>query len=35
MFHKGDQIVAFNDLLIDSAEEIQEYIKKLSKDEVL
>ncbi|XP_056627992.1 uncharacterized protein LOC130439399 [Triplophysa dalaica] len=34
MFHKGDQIVAFNDLLIDSAEEIQEYIKKLSKDEV-
>ncbi|KAA0725073.1 Pleckstrin -like proteiny domain-containing family S member 1 [Triplophysa tibetana] len=33
MFHKGDHILAFNDLLIDSAEEIQEYLKKLSKDE--
>ncbi|XP_057215401.1 pleckstrin homology domain-containing family S member 1-like isoform X1 [Triplophysa rosa] len=34
LFHKGDQILAFNDLLIDTVEEIQAYLKRLSKDEV-
>ncbi|KAL1264538.1 hypothetical protein QQF64_004893 [Cirrhinus molitorella] len=34
LFHKGDQILAFNDLLIDSVEEIQTYLRRLSKDEV-
>ncbi|CAM4710759.1 unnamed protein product [Leuciscus chuanchicus] len=34
LFHKGDQILAFNDLLIDTVEEIQTYIRRLSKDEV-
>ncbi|XP_051522845.1 pleckstrin homology domain-containing family S member 1-like isoform X2 [Myxocyprinus asiaticus] len=33
-FHKGDQILAFNDLLIDTVEEIHTYLKRLSKDEV-
>uniref|UniRef100_A0A8C1IAU2 PH domain-containing protein n=1 Tax=Cyprinus carpio TaxID=7962 RepID=A0A8C1IAU2_CYPCA len=34
LFHKGDQILAFNDLLIDTVEEIQTYVRRLSKDEV-
>uniref|UniRef100_A0A672KVT0 PH domain-containing protein n=1 Tax=Sinocyclocheilus grahami TaxID=75366 RepID=A0A672KVT0_SINGR len=34
LFHKGDQILAFNDLLIDTVEEIQMYLRRLSKDEV-
>ncbi|XP_059387603.1 pleckstrin homology domain-containing family S member 1-like [Carassius carassius] len=34
LFHKGDQILAFNDLLIDTVEEIQTYARRLSKDEV-
>ncbi|XP_050981035.1 pleckstrin homology domain-containing family S member 1-like [Labeo rohita] len=34
LFHKGDQILAFNDLLIDTVEEIQTYLRRLSKDEV-
>ncbi len=34
LFHKGDQILAFNDLLIDTVEEIQTYVKRLSKNEV-
>ncbi|XP_016427681.1 pleckstrin homology domain-containing family S member 1 [Sinocyclocheilus rhinocerous] len=34
LFHKGDQIPAFNDLLIDTVEEIQTYVRRLSKDEV-
>ncbi|XP_050979646.1 pleckstrin homology domain-containing family S member 1-like [Labeo rohita] len=34
LFHKGDQILAFNDLLIDTVEEIQTYLGRLSKDEV-
>ncbi|XP_077056753.1 pleckstrin homology domain-containing family S member 1 [Siphateles boraxobius] len=34
LFHKGDQILAFNDLLIDTVEEIQAYLRRLSKDEV-
>ncbi|XP_057214907.1 pleckstrin homology domain-containing family S member 1-like isoform X1 [Triplophysa rosa] len=33
LFHKGDQILAFNDLLIDSVEEIQIFTRRLSKDE--
>ncbi|XP_058650621.1 pleckstrin homology domain-containing family S member 1-like isoform X2 [Onychostoma macrolepis] len=34
LFHKGDQILAFNDLLIYTVEEIQTYLRRLSKDEV-
>ncbi|XP_052468097.1 uncharacterized protein LOC128025651 [Carassius gibelio] len=34
LFHKGDQILAFNDLLIDTVEEIQMYLRRLSKNEV-
>ncbi|XP_056124827.1 pleckstrin homology domain-containing family S member 1-like [Rhinichthys klamathensis goyatoka] len=34
LFHKGDQILAFNDLLTDTVEEIQTYLRRLSKDEV-
>ncbi|XP_051968892.1 pleckstrin homology domain-containing family S member 1-like isoform X2 [Xyrauchen texanus] len=34
LFHKGDQILAFNDLLIDTVEEIHKYLRRLSKDEV-
>uniref|UniRef100_A0A671MZB6 PH domain-containing protein n=1 Tax=Sinocyclocheilus anshuiensis TaxID=1608454 RepID=A0A671MZB6_9TELE len=34
LFHKGDQILAFNDLLIDTVEEIQMYLRRLGKDEV-
>uniref|UniRef100_A0A671KMJ6 PH domain-containing protein n=1 Tax=Sinocyclocheilus anshuiensis TaxID=1608454 RepID=A0A671KMJ6_9TELE len=34
LFHKGDQILAFNDLLIDTVDEIQTYVRRLSKDEV-
>ncbi|XP_056325876.1 pleckstrin homology domain-containing family S member 1 [Danio aesculapii] len=34
LFHKGDQILAFNDLLIDTVDEIQTYLRRLSKDEV-
>ncbi|XP_072523473.1 pleckstrin homology domain-containing family S member 1-like [Salminus brasiliensis] len=33
-FHEGDQIVAINDLLTDSLEEVQTYLRRLSKDEV-
>ncbi|XP_051959303.1 pleckstrin homology domain-containing family S member 1-like isoform X2 [Xyrauchen texanus] len=33
-FHKGDQILAFNGLLIDTVEEIHTYLKKLSTDKV-
>uniref|UniRef100_A0A8C2ELE0 PH domain-containing protein n=1 Tax=Cyprinus carpio TaxID=7962 RepID=A0A8C2ELE0_CYPCA len=34
LFYKGDQILALNDLLIDTVEEIQMYLRRLSKDEV-
>ncbi|XP_051770895.1 pleckstrin homology domain-containing family S member 1-like [Ctenopharyngodon idella] len=34
LFHKGDQILAFNGLRIDTVEDIQTYLRKLSKDEV-
>ncbi|KAF4106464.1 pleckstrin homology domain-containing family S member 1-like [Onychostoma macrolepis] len=34
LFHKGDQILAFNDLLIYTVDEIQIYLRRLSKDEV-
>ncbi|KAG1954930.1 pleckstrin homology domain-containing family S member 1-like isoform X2 [Pimephales promelas] len=34
LFHKGDQILAFNDLLTDTVEEIQTYLRRLSKDKV-
>ncbi|KAL6475357.1 hypothetical protein MHYP_G00163970 [Metynnis hypsauchen] len=33
-FHEGDQIVAINDLLTDTLEEVQTFLKRLSKDEV-
>ncbi|XP_051771667.1 pleckstrin homology domain-containing family S member 1-like [Ctenopharyngodon idella] len=33
LFHKEDQILAFNDLLIDTLEEIDTYLRRLSKDE--
>uniref|UniRef100_W5L629 Pleckstrin homology domain containing S1, tandem duplicate 2 n=2 Tax=Astyanax mexicanus TaxID=7994 RepID=W5L629_ASTMX len=33
-FHEGDQIVAINDLLTDSLEEVHTYLRRLSKDEV-
>ncbi|XP_051969066.1 pleckstrin homology domain-containing family S member 1 [Xyrauchen texanus] len=32
--HKGDQILAVNDLLTDSVEEIRTYLRRLSKDQV-
>uniref|UniRef100_A0A673N1C1 PH domain-containing protein n=1 Tax=Sinocyclocheilus rhinocerous TaxID=307959 RepID=A0A673N1C1_9TELE len=34
LFHKGDQILAVNDLLTDTVEEVQTYLRKLSKSEV-
>ncbi|XP_073722609.1 uncharacterized protein plekhs1.4 [Misgurnus anguillicaudatus] len=34
LFHKGDQILALNDLQIETVDEIQTYIKRLTKDEV-
>ncbi|XP_056325878.1 pleckstrin homology domain-containing family S member 1 isoform X2 [Danio aesculapii] len=34
LFHKGDQILALNDLLTNTLDEIQTYLKRLSKDEV-
>ncbi|XP_018968986.2 pleckstrin homology domain-containing family S member 1-like [Cyprinus carpio] len=34
LFHKGDQILAVNDLLTDTVEEVQTYLKRLSKSEV-
>ncbi|XP_067285911.1 pleckstrin homology domain-containing family S member 1-like [Pseudorasbora parva] len=34
LFHKGDQILAFNDLLVDTVEDIHKYIRRLSKNEV-
>ncbi|XP_039520945.1 pleckstrin homology domain-containing family S member 1 [Pimephales promelas] len=33
-FQKGDQILAVNDLLTDTVEEMHRYLKRLSKDEV-
>ncbi|KAI4872806.1 hypothetical protein NFI96_016132 [Prochilodus magdalenae] len=33
-FHEGDRIVAINDLLTDSLEEVQTFLKRLSKDQV-
>lgn len=35
LFHKGDQILAVNDLLTDTVEEVQTYLKRLSKSEVV
>ncbi|XP_067226273.1 pleckstrin homology domain-containing family S member 1-like [Chanodichthys erythropterus] len=34
LFHKGDQILAFNGLRTDTVEEIHTYLRRLSKDEV-
>ncbi|XP_073670527.1 pleckstrin homology domain-containing family S member 1-like [Paramisgurnus dabryanus] len=34
LFHKGDQILALNDLQIETVDEIQTYIRRLTKDEV-
>ncbi|XP_048027595.1 pleckstrin homology domain-containing family S member 1 [Megalobrama amblycephala] len=34
LFHKGDQILAVNDLLTDSVEEFHKYLRRLSKNEV-
>ncbi|XP_043110157.1 pleckstrin homology domain-containing family S member 1 [Puntigrus tetrazona] len=34
LFHKGDQILAVNDLLTDTVEEVQTYLRRLSKREV-
>ncbi|GAA6110299.1 pleckstrin homology domain-containing family S member 1-like isoform X1 [Tachysurus ichikawai] len=34
LFHEGDQILAINDLLTDSLEELQTYLKRLTKDQV-
>jgi len=34
-FQKGDQILAVNDLLTDTVEEMHRYLKRLSKDEVV
>ncbi|NP_001070792.1 uncharacterized protein LOC768181 [Danio rerio] len=34
LFHKGDQILALNDLLTNTLAEIQTYLKRLSKEEV-
>ncbi|XP_056124905.1 pleckstrin homology domain-containing family S member 1 isoform X2 [Rhinichthys klamathensis goyatoka] len=34
LFQKGDQILAVNDLLTDTVEEMHRYLKRLSKDEV-
>lgn len=34
LFHKGDQIVAINDLLTDSLDEVHTYLRRLSKDQV-
>ncbi|XDV44329.1 hypothetical protein PO909_012629 [Leuciscus waleckii] len=34
LFKKGDQILAVNDLLTDTVEEMHRYLKRLSKDEV-
>ncbi|KAF4085053.1 hypothetical protein AMELA_G00112970 [Ameiurus melas] len=34
LFHEGDQILALNDLLTDSLEELQTYLKRLAKDQV-
>lgn len=34
LFHKGDQILALNDMLTNTLDEIQTYLKRLSKDEV-
>uniref|UniRef100_A0A673IMY4 PH domain-containing protein n=1 Tax=Sinocyclocheilus rhinocerous TaxID=307959 RepID=A0A673IMY4_9TELE len=33
-FHKGDQILAVNDLLTDTVKEVQTYLRRLSKSEV-
>ncbi|XP_036428600.1 pleckstrin homology domain-containing family S member 1-like isoform X2 [Colossoma macropomum] len=33
-FHEGDQIVAINDLLTDTLEEVQTFLKRLSKDQM-
>ncbi|XP_058649012.1 pleckstrin homology domain-containing family S member 1 [Onychostoma macrolepis] len=34
LLHKGDQILAVNDLLTDTVEEVQTYMRRLSKSEV-
>ncbi|XP_073683996.1 pleckstrin homology domain-containing family S member 1-like [Garra rufa] len=34
LFHKGDQILAVNDLLTDTVEDVQTYLRRLSKSEV-
>ncbi|XP_067286483.1 pleckstrin homology domain-containing family S member 1 isoform X1 [Pseudorasbora parva] len=34
LFHKGDQILAVNDLLTDTVEEMHTYLRRLSKDKV-
>ncbi|XP_055031980.2 pleckstrin homology domain-containing family S member 1-like [Misgurnus anguillicaudatus] len=34
LFHKGDQILTFNDMEVETVDEIQTYTKRLTKDEV-
>lgn len=35
LFHKGDQILAVNGLLTDTVEEVQTYLRRFSKGEVV